>query len=157
MGTMEQKETERIARRFHEVYEQLAPQIGRKTQEASAVAWSDLPDENRKLMIMTVGVVMAELDTEKLDAQRLEFDRNHWQRKVGVLLALIEAPYGDVYVRQEAREKMIESARKAVNTNWYTKSLDEPVADVARMTVEQTLQTAVDAGLVQRVTNGAGG
>ena len=144
---MEQNETERVARRFHDIYEQLAPQFGWETQERSAVAWSELPAENRKLMIATVGIVLQELDQERMDAQQLEFDRNHWQRKVGVLLALIDK-HGD--------EQLAETARKAVNTNWHTGSQGEPVADIAKMTVDRTLQTAVEAGLVERVTNGAG-
>lgn len=45
---------ERIARRFHEVYEELAPIYGWETQNRSAVEWDALPPENKRLMIKTV-------------------------------------------------------------------------------------------------------
>jgi hypothetical protein len=153
---MDQKEIERLARRFHDVYEQLAPQFGSKEQNKSAVAWSDLPSEKCRLMIVTVGVVMAELDTQRVDAQQIEFDRNHWQRKVGTLLALIDA-----HVRSQKKngfdcQPLADDARKAVNTNWYTNSQGDPIADVAKMTVEKTIATALEAGIVSKPTNGAG-
>jgi hypothetical protein len=45
---------ERIAQAFHEAYERLAPDHGYKTREASAVAWEDVPADNKNLMIATV-------------------------------------------------------------------------------------------------------
>lgn len=45
---------EHIARRFHEVYEELAPVYGWQTQERSAVPWHDVPPENKGLMVETV-------------------------------------------------------------------------------------------------------
>lgn len=42
---------ERIAARFHEVYELLAPEHGYETREATAVPWKDVPEPNRSLMI----------------------------------------------------------------------------------------------------------
>lgn len=42
---------ERIAARFHEVYELLAPDHGYETRSASAVPWADVPEPNRSLMI----------------------------------------------------------------------------------------------------------
>lgn len=44
---------ERLARDFHKVYEELAPRFGYTTREASAVAWENLPDDNRALMVAT--------------------------------------------------------------------------------------------------------
>jgi hypothetical protein len=46
--------SEDVARRFHETYERLAPELGYKTREASAVPWEDVPERNRLLMIRTV-------------------------------------------------------------------------------------------------------
>lgn len=43
-----------VARSFHEVYEELAPTHGWKTQERSQVPWNDVPEGNRKLMVATV-------------------------------------------------------------------------------------------------------
>lgn len=48
------KQAELIARQFHETYEKLAPEMGYKTREASAVPWEDVPDRNRRLMESTV-------------------------------------------------------------------------------------------------------
>lgn len=48
-----------IARWFHEEYEHLAPMYGWHTQEASRVAWDDLPDNQRRLMVHVVGNMLA--------------------------------------------------------------------------------------------------
>jgi hypothetical protein len=45
---------EAIARAFHERYEEQADEHGWKPQEATRVAWEDLPEENRSLMIAVV-------------------------------------------------------------------------------------------------------
>jgi hypothetical protein len=52
---------ERLARAFHETYERLAPDYDYKTREASAVAWEDVPKENRELMIATTTAIMADM------------------------------------------------------------------------------------------------
>lgn len=44
-----------VAMRFHQVYERLAPEHGYETREESRVAWPDVPEQNRKLMIAVVG------------------------------------------------------------------------------------------------------
>jgi hypothetical protein len=44
----------RIAKRFHEVYEALAPSHGYETREASAKPWADVPAQNKRLMVATV-------------------------------------------------------------------------------------------------------
>lgn len=50
----------RIARRFHEVYEELAPEHGYRTREASAKPWADVPVENKRLMVATVRQLLEE-------------------------------------------------------------------------------------------------
>lgn len=50
---------ERIAQAFHEAYEQLAPSHGYATREASAKPWREVPVRNRRLMIATVGDLLA--------------------------------------------------------------------------------------------------
>lgn len=45
---------EMIAGIFHATYETLAPEHGYETRKASAVAWEDVPENNRALMIATV-------------------------------------------------------------------------------------------------------
>ncbi|WP_428956225.1 hypothetical protein [Streptomyces sp. cg35] len=53
-------EAEAIARRFHEAYEQLAPNHGYETREASRKPWPDVPDNNKNLMIAVVAQLLAE-------------------------------------------------------------------------------------------------
>lgn len=43
-----------IAQNFHAIYETLAPEHGYETRKASAVAWENVPENNRALMIATV-------------------------------------------------------------------------------------------------------
>ena len=42
-----------VAREFHEAYERLAPQYGYDTRTDTKVAWEDVPNENKALMIAT--------------------------------------------------------------------------------------------------------
>lgn len=57
---------EYVAKKFHEAYEQLAPDHGYETRKDSAVAWEDVPEKNKNLMIATVkrlldqGVIQAD-------------------------------------------------------------------------------------------------
>ncbi len=50
-------DSEAVARLFHETYERLAPEYGYTTRPVSAVAWEDVPENNRRLMIATCAVV----------------------------------------------------------------------------------------------------
>jgi len=49
---------ETIAQRFHEAYEELAPDHGYETREASRKPWGDVPEQNRGLMIAVVGALL---------------------------------------------------------------------------------------------------
>lgn len=40
-----------VARAFHATYERLAPEHGYETRKASAVAWEDVPEDNKRLMV----------------------------------------------------------------------------------------------------------
>jgi hypothetical protein len=44
-------DAERLAKRFHEIYEQMAPDFGYETRQESAKPWADVPEKNKKLMI----------------------------------------------------------------------------------------------------------
>lgn len=61
---------ESVARLFHRNYENLAPEFGYATRPESAVAWADVPEQNRALMIATVGQTLRDLR----DKQRLWVD-----------------------------------------------------------------------------------
>ena len=116
---MDQGEIEAIARRFHEVYERVAP------PEVTPVPWGDLSPEAYRLLIIVMSIVMQDVTTSPVDAQRLEFERNHWQRKVGVLLSLI-ASHSDDTVGDCGG--LHAAAVKAVNTNWFTQGVGDPIA-----------------------------
>ena len=45
---------EYVAMVFHRTYERLAPQFGYETRPESAVAWDDVPENNRNLMMAVV-------------------------------------------------------------------------------------------------------
>lgn len=49
---------EEIAKAFHEAYEELAPEFGYRTREASAKPWEDVPGQNKGLMIATVSKLL---------------------------------------------------------------------------------------------------
>lgn len=42
---------ERLAKRFHDAYERLAPEHGYETRKESAKLWDEVPEQNRSLMI----------------------------------------------------------------------------------------------------------
>lgn len=60
-------EGERIARAFHETYERLAPKFGYETRRESAVAWDEVPEQNRALMIAVAREVFPWLSRQLLD------------------------------------------------------------------------------------------
>ena len=55
---------ERIARRFHESYERLAPEHAYQTREASAKPWDQVPEQNRELMVAVVEELLGQGDIE---------------------------------------------------------------------------------------------
>lgn len=52
------KLAEELAERFHNHYERLAPEFGYKTREESAKPWSEVPEQNKKLMIATCRAIL---------------------------------------------------------------------------------------------------
>ena len=59
-GPSAMDDAELIARRFHEIYEELAPTVGYETREASRKPWTDVPEQNKRLMIAVVTRLLAE-------------------------------------------------------------------------------------------------
>lgn len=47
-----------LAQAFHEAYERLAPDYGYETREASAKPWSEVPQQNRDLMVASIADLM---------------------------------------------------------------------------------------------------
>lgn len=56
---------DKVARKFHESYERLAPDHGYETRAASAVPWEQVPANNKALMR---AVVLELCDTGVIDA-----------------------------------------------------------------------------------------
>lgn len=54
-------DAEKLAKLFHDTYERLAPAFGYATREESAVAWENVPVNNKKLMVATAAVVIDEI------------------------------------------------------------------------------------------------
>ncbi|SRR6266704_547369 len=54
---------EQLAQKFHETYEQLAPEHGYKTRKESAKPWSEVPENNKNLMI----AVCTEIDNTVIE------------------------------------------------------------------------------------------
>lgn len=50
-----------VAQMFHEEYERLAPVYGYETRGESAVPWSEVPENNRNLMIATCAHVLGRM------------------------------------------------------------------------------------------------
>lgn len=77
---MDPEEAERWARRFHELYEELAPGFGYATREESRKPWEEVPQKNRELMIAVargvVGEATAALEQER-DRLAKELERAH--------------------------------------------------------------------------------
>ena len=73
-----------IAKQFHEAYERLAPEYGYETRPESAVAWSDVPQNNRYLMTAVVEeLVEAGVINECSDESDILVLVREW-RKAGV-------------------------------------------------------------------------
>jgi hypothetical protein len=53
---------EAVAQCFHSTYERLAPEFGYETRKESAVAWKDVPENNKRLMIAVASEVLQALN-----------------------------------------------------------------------------------------------
>lgn len=51
-----------LARRFHALYQEIAPACGYETRTETRVPWDDLPQENRLLMIAVCAAIQAEVN-----------------------------------------------------------------------------------------------
>lgn len=51
-----------LAQMFHEEYERLAPELGYRTREESAVPWERVPATNKGLMVATANAVLERID-----------------------------------------------------------------------------------------------
>ena len=60
MNTTTGMTPEDLARKFHGIYERLAPQFGYETRKETAVPWEDIPEDNnnKRLMIAVCGELL---------------------------------------------------------------------------------------------------
>lgn len=64
-----------LARRFHTIYESLAPNFGYETRKESAKPWSQVPAQNQNLMIAVCEKIIAEYFAEAVPEPRPETPR----------------------------------------------------------------------------------
>lgn len=55
---------EELAKKFHELYERLAPNFGYETRKESAVAWENVPVKNKALMTEVCAHILTELEED---------------------------------------------------------------------------------------------
>jgi trehalose-6-phosphatase len=55
---------EKLAKRFHELYEQLAPNHGYETRKESNKPWKEVPENNKALMIDVCKHIIEEFHME---------------------------------------------------------------------------------------------
>jgi len=53
-------QADQLARRFHDLYEELAPTFGYETRSESAVPWEKVPENNRQLMVAVCSALLSE-------------------------------------------------------------------------------------------------
>lgn len=63
------EDAEKIAQNFHYNYEALAPEYDYRTRKASAKPWLEVPENNRRLMVHVVSLILPGIISE---AQRRE-------------------------------------------------------------------------------------
>lgn len=160
----------KFAQRFHETVVSLAPSFDVKRQ----TPWDRLPENRRKLHTAAARLVLREFVTlddralaylEKMaqcpTGQDIEFDRNLWQRRLGVLLTLIQETAAHHRPRKTrggtqsgdglviaAMNRLEERAYAAVNVNPFTGNEDGPWSSLSMKMVRHTLEAALQAGIV---------
>lgn len=153
---------EQLAEKFHETYEALAPSFRYGTHQPLTKSWAELPETERKLLVsiceaiiddvrpsMTVEEYFAR--AHAFDDPALASDRNSWQRRLGVLITRIESFVARARHEGVAPvdcETLLDDTYRAVNADPRSGHIDEPLADVAAITVRHTLESAIASGLV---------
>lgn len=61
---------EQLAQRFHDTYERLAPSFGYETRKESKVEWTNVPENNRQLMIAVATEVLKMMQGHELEELR---------------------------------------------------------------------------------------
>jgi hypothetical protein len=64
-------DAEKLAKLFHDTYEELAPSHGYETREASRKPWDEVPEPNRSLMIAVAQKVLDSQEEDRQDLRKL--------------------------------------------------------------------------------------
>ncbi len=70
---MSTRSAEQLAKRFHELYEELAPSCDYRTRRESAVPWAEVPEKNKSLMVAVCARILGE--TTQPDSQQTQLIR----------------------------------------------------------------------------------
>jgi len=68
-----------VAKHFHETYERLAPRYNYVTRPESSVSWSEVPHENKSLMVETVRIVLEGFADDAYDAAADRIQRQAYE------------------------------------------------------------------------------
>ena len=63
------EKAEVLARRFHTIYETLAPEYGYRTRRASRKPWCDVPENNKALMIAVCEQILEQYECLYCEAE----------------------------------------------------------------------------------------
>lgn len=124
-GEREQR-YERIAKEFHQAYEELAPVFGYRTREESAKPWKDVPRQNQLLMTATVKALIEEdiiRFNNPVSAEHPHQDVQREQAAINEFDARVVVPE-----LQEDVERLREALRLVANMDARTVSVGELAA-----------------------------
>jgi len=138
---------EQLAKKFHDTYEELAPQFGYVTREESRKAWEDVPEPNKLLMIAVAGkILMAPLERPQLTADGIKCTFIQVQNKTqdrlnekgsGILISRHEA----LGVITEEYTELISAVESGSQAEVEDELLDITVAGIVGLASLQTGQT----------------
>lgn len=85
---------EKLAKRFHEIYEDLAPKYMYKTRPETRKAWEEVPKNNKDLMIATAERILDELQLESLGRIERMLKWLIWKNTTGEDVKRLESVIG---------------------------------------------------------------
>lgn len=136
-----------LAKKFHETYEELAPQFGYVTREASRKPWEDVPEQNKCLMIAVARkILMAGFERPQLTADGINRTFMQVQNKTqdrlnekgtGILISRHEA----LGVIAEEYNELIRAVESGSQAEVEDELVDITVAGIVSLASLQTGQT----------------
>jgi len=77
---LEKLTAEKLARKFHDEYERLAPEFGWKSQESCRKGFDELPESNRELMVEVARQVIVWIVETMLEEARKEIPDSEFRK-----------------------------------------------------------------------------